>query len=80
MAENRTRIARMSPPQSDRGLDKPAAMPQLWRVGRAVLCAPCRDYGCTPACRGLPALPPLAVTEALQPDTLSACECAMNAP
>ena len=39
--------------------------PQSRRVGRAVLCTPGRDYGRTAACRGLPALPPPAMTEAL---------------
>src|SRR5208283_3294826 len=39
--------------------------PQSRRVGRAVLCAPGRDYGHAAACRGLPALPPPAITEAL---------------
>jgi len=39
--------------------------PQAWRVGRAVLCTPGRDYGHATARRGLPALPRPAITEAL---------------
>ena len=38
---------------------------QSRRVGRAVLCAPPRAHNDAPACRGLPALPRPAMTEAL---------------
>jgi hypothetical protein len=44
---------------------------QSWRVGRAVLGARVGDYGRAAACRGLPALPPPGMTEALLSPALS---------
>jgi len=39
--------------------------PQSLWVGRAVRCAPGQDHPRAAACRGLPALPPPTITEAL---------------
>jgi len=45
--------------------------PQSWRVGRAVLCTPDREHSRAAACRGLPAVPPPAITTAIDKVVLS---------